>query len=147
ARAWRGRHGNGRSSARGPCRARAGPRRARRPPPERSGWAGNSASCASAVKKADRTAPPRQESIIVAARSSFLVPTVGFEPTRLAALAPQASVSTNSTTSANIESGACAPACYLGAGAGAGAGAGVEAGAAAGGGGGRPAGRPHRGGA
>src|SRR5579864_1986917 len=48
---------------------------------------------------------PALRPLIVAARSLVLVPTVGFEPTRLAALAPQASVSTNSTTWANIISG------------------------------------------
>jgi hypothetical protein len=45
---------------------------------------------------------PTLRRLIVAVRSLVLVPTVGFEPTRLAALAPQASVSTNSTTWANI---------------------------------------------
>src|SRR5215472_4603417 len=40
---------------------------------------------------------------IVAVQVAVLVPTVGFEPTRLAALAPQASVSTNSTTSATSD--------------------------------------------
>jgi hypothetical protein len=57
----------------------------------------------------------------------LLVPTVGFEPTRLAALAPQASVSTNSTTSA-LSGSRALPGRYLGAGAGAGVVGGAEAG-------------------
>src|SRR5271170_4874981 len=63
--------------------------------------------------------------------SRVLVPTVGFEPTRLAALAPQASVSTNSTTSA-LSGSRAFPGRHLGAGTG--AGAGVEGGVEAGGG-------------
>ena len=47
-----------------------------------------------------RTAPV--ESAHCSSGFEDLVPTVGFEPTRLAALAPQASVSTNSTTSAKM---------------------------------------------
>jgi hypothetical protein len=47
-----------------------------------------------------RTAP--LESAHCSSGFESLVPTVGFEPTRLAALAPQASVSTNSTTSAKM---------------------------------------------
>jgi hypothetical protein len=63
-----------------------------------------------------------------------MVPTVGLEPTRLAALAPQASVSTNSTTSAiSDRASRLAGRPHFGVGAGAGVGA-VLAGGGAGGG-------------
>src|SRR5882762_2912951 len=94
------------------------------------------------VKKADRTATCPHRGI-VAAQSVVLVPTVGLEPTRLAALAPQASVSTNSTTSATSQTARHRAPPHFGAGAGdgveAGTGAGVPAGAEAGGGAGLPA--------
>src|ERR1700758_5301681 len=85
---------------------------------------------------------PRQNLTFVAARASFLVPTGRFELPPLAALAPQASVSTNSTTSATSKGSflAMIRTHYFGAGAGGetgalpGADAGAWAGALAGGG-------------
>src|SRR5207237_10452467 len=67
--------------------------------------------CTLVVRKkgrSNRDLPPWRVGI-VAAQSVVLVPTVGFEPTHLAALAPQASVSTNSTTWATSQTARDAP--------------------------------------